>query len=55
MTVALDELYGLGHGHIDLEDAKYEAVTVEQTGEVARKYLDPMSIVVSVIQPDKST
>src|SRR5208283_4721743 len=24
ITVALDELYGLGHDHIDLEDARYE-------------------------------
>jgi zinc protease len=53
MTVALDELYGLGYKHIDQEDAQYEAVTIEQTREVARKYLDPKRLVVSIIQPAK--
>ena len=32
MTVALDELYGLGYEHIDLEDARYEAVTRRHQG-----------------------
>jgi len=54
MTTALDELYGLGYQHIDTEDAKYEAVTLEQTREVARKYLDSKSLVVAVIQPNET-
>jgi zinc protease len=28
MTTALDELFGLGYQNIDLEDTKYEAVTI---------------------------
>jgi zinc protease len=50
-TVALDELYGLGYQNSDAEDAKYEAVTIEQTKEVAQKYLKPDALVVSTIVP----
>jgi zinc protease len=50
MSTALDELYGLGHGNSDLENAHYEAVTLEQTRAVAHKYLDPKACVVAVIQ-----
>jgi len=39
MTSALDELYGLGFAHADLEDALYEAVTLDQVKAVAAKYL----------------
>src|SRR5277367_2690643 len=38
VTMALDELYGLGYGQIDTEDAHYEAVTLEQIKAVAVKY-----------------
>ena len=31
LTMALDELYGLGYGHIDTEDALYEAVDLEES------------------------
>src|SRR5204862_6291643 len=51
MTVALDELYGLGCANIDAEDAKYEAVTLEQIKAVAQKYLTPHAVVIAVIKP----
>lgn len=51
MSSALDELYGLGFRHIDTEDAKYEAVTLVQAKDVAKKYLKPDALVVSVIKP----
>jgi zinc protease len=38
-TSALDELYGLGWQRADLDDAKYEAVTLEQIQAAAQKYL----------------
>jgi zinc protease len=50
-AMALDELYGLGYGHIDTEDAHYEAVTLEQIKYVARKYLQPAAAVIAVIRP----
>jgi zinc protease len=52
MSSALDELYGLGYQHIDSEDAKYEAVTLVQVQAVAKKYLKPETLVVSVIRPE---
>jgi zinc protease len=51
MATALDELYGLGYQHADTEDAKYEAVTLVQVQDVARKYLQPKALVVAVIRP----
>jgi len=51
MTTALDELYGLGFQHTDGEDAKYEAVTLEDTRLVAEKHLKPHALVVSIVQP----
>jgi zinc protease len=50
---ALDELYGLGWQRAELDDAKYEAVTLEQTKAVAQKYLKPDSFVVSIVKPEK--
>ena len=52
MSSALDELYGLGYQHIDFEDAKYESVTLVQVQAVAKKYLKPETLVVSVIRPE---
>jgi zinc protease len=53
MATALDELYGLGYANSDTEDAKYEAVTLEQTKATARKYLKPDAFVVAVVEPEK--
>jgi len=51
MSVALDELFGLGYQHTDTEDAKYEAVTLEQTRAAASKFLKPESLVVATVKP----
>jgi zinc protease len=52
-TSALDELYGLGWNRAELDDAKYEAVTLEQVKAAAQKYLKPDAFVVSIVRPDK--
>ena len=51
-TTALDELYGLGYQRTELDDGKYEAVTLEQTRAVAQKYLRPEAMVVAVVKPE---
>jgi zinc protease len=51
ITVALDELYGLGHDHIDREDARYEAVTLADLKAVCRRYLTPEAFVLATITP----
>jgi zinc protease len=51
MGAALDELYGLGFAHSDEDDARYEAVTLEQVHSAVRKYLTPEAMIVSVIKP----
>jgi zinc protease len=51
MSTALDELYGLGYQHTDIEDAKYVAVTLEQTRATANKFLRPESLVVATVKP----
>ena len=51
MATALDELYGLGYVNYDAEDARYEAVTLEQVKVVARKYLRADALVISVVNP----
>ena len=53
-TTALDELYGLGYQRAELDDAKYEAVTLEQIKAAAQKYLKPDTAVVAVVKPDQS-
>jgi zinc protease len=50
---ALDELYGLGFAHGDTEDAKFEAVTLEQIKAAAQKYLKPDAFVVSIVRPEE--
>jgi zinc protease len=51
MSVALNEVYGLGYQYLDTEDAKYEAVTPDQVRQAAQKYLTPDALVVAVIKP----
>jgi zinc protease len=50
-TVALDELYGLGYDYSDHEDARLEAVTLDDIRRVAAQYLRPQSVVVASVQP----
>jgi zinc protease len=52
-TTALDELYGLGYQRTEQDDAKYEAVTLEQIKAVAQKYLKPDALIVAVVKPGK--
>ena len=54
MTTALDELYGLGYAHTDTEDARYEAVTLDQLKAAAQKYLKPDALVISLVKPDEA-
>jgi zinc protease len=54
MTTALDELYGLGYGYSDAEDAKLEAVSLEQVKAVAQKYLQSHTAVIATVKPEKS-
>jgi zinc protease len=51
---ALDELYGLGYQRAELDDVKYEAVTLEQIKAAAQKYLKPDALVVAVVMPEKN-
>jgi len=51
MNSALDEIYGLGYAHTDVEDEKYEAVTLEQAKAVAQKYLQSSALVVAIVKP----
>ena len=53
MVTALDELYGLGFDHSDKDDAKYEAVTLEDVKRVAAKILAEDKFVISVVRPGK--
>src|SRR5205085_11037580 len=52
VAAALDELYGLGYGNCDTEDAYYEAVTLADVHNVIRRYLDPEKCVVSTVSPE---
>lgn len=49
---ALDELYGLGYQNFDAEDARIEAVTLEEVRSVAARYLDPDRYVLAILQPE---
>jgi len=50
---AIDELYGLGYQRAELDDAKYEGVTLDQIKAAAQKYLKPDALVVAVVKPAK--
>ena len=50
-TTALDELYGMGWQRSELDDAKYEAATLETVKAAAQKYLKPDAFVVSIVKP----
>jgi zinc protease len=49
---ALDELYGFGYDFGDRQDAKLEAVTLDQVRRVAENYLRSELSVVSIIAPE---
>lgn len=50
MASALDELYGLGFDRADGDDARYDAVTLEQVKAAAQKYLTPDRYAVSIVK-----
>jgi zinc protease len=52
-TTSLDELYGLGWQRSETDDAKYEAVTLEQIKAVVQKYLQPEAAVIATVLPEK--
>lgn len=52
MTTAMDELYGLGYDHSEIDDARYEAVGMEEIKKVAQKYLRTDAMVISVLKPE---
>jgi zinc protease len=49
MSLALDELYGLGYTHSETEDARYAAVTLEEIKSVAARYLRPEAAFLAVV------
>ena len=49
-ALALDELYGLGFERADSDDARYEAVTLEEIKAAAKKYLTPDKFSVSIVK-----
>lgn len=53
ITVALDELYGLGYENNDTEDAKFESVTLDEVRVAAQKYLRSNALVISVVKPEE--
>lgn len=51
-TTALDELYGLGWQRTELDDSKYESVTLDQARAAAQKYLHPDRAVIAIVRPE---
>jgi zinc protease len=51
---ALNELYGLGYGHFEVEHQLYEAVTAEATKSIARDVLDPDKLVIASVNARRS-
>ncbi len=52
-STSLDELYGVGYANSDGEDAKFEAVTLEEIRDVAGRYLRSEAAVTAMIHPEK--
>ena len=50
MSMALDELYGLGYNHGSQEDAVYESITLDEVHRVAQTYLQADRSVVAIIR-----
>ncbi len=50
---ALDELYGLGYANSDSDDARYEAVTLDQIKTAAQKYLRAEAAAIALVEPEK--
>lgn len=50
MSMALDELYGLGWQHGDRESELYESITLDDLREAAARYLQPDRAVVAVVR-----
>ena len=50
LACALDELYGLGFQNHEGEDARYEAVTLDDVKAAAGRYLRPESAVVAIVR-----
>ncbi|HAM73730.1 MAG TPA: hypothetical protein DCM86_19010 [Verrucomicrobiales bacterium] len=53
MTSALDELYGLGHANSEKEDARFEAITLDDIKRVCHTYLGASAHVLSIVSPEK--
>lgn len=49
---ALDELYGLGYAHSETDDARYEAVTLDEVKAAAQRYLRANAMVISSVRPE---
>ncbi|HSO18781.1 MAG TPA: hypothetical protein VLT88_04960, partial [Desulfosarcina sp.] len=49
LTMALDELYGLGYRYAEQEDAEFESVTLEQVRDAASRYLEPRRAVAAIL------
>jgi zinc protease len=54
-AVGLDELYGLGFQHHEEEDAKYEAVSLEDIQRAAHQHLRIEASVLSILSPEKTS
>jgi len=50
-TTALDELYGLGYAHSDVEDAQIAAVTPADVKAATQRYLRTEQAVIAVVNP----
>jgi len=51
INLALDEIYGLGFAYEEGEDARYQAVTLQDITRVAQKHLVNDACVTTILQP----